>query len=949
MTTEIRFEPTLFIFLGTSSGQIGWRLKELFRKAYGDVPILRFLWIDADSTIDPQAASGFRPSERVELVGFNGDAVLANLNNYPTIKSWWPRASRLKAGFISRGAGQMRPVGRLSLFRMFNDRTTGPAFIDKLRQATESIQQIEHIDATERMSTEKHHFVVERGSVRVVMFFSTCGGTGSSMTFDIAYLCRHFLRDLNPSIMSVAILPSIIDKAIKNETPTQRERIRANTYAWFRESNHLLEKPYWQVTYPEGAPVNVQAPPFDMTFVLELGNQAGNRLNSDEDIFNMIASAIFLDTGSSIGGAMRGFNANVSVLLEEFRGRQRAYSSLAAASLIYPAEKILNYCSARLGANVIRNACLRSPDPREVEDTAIAILARMRLQDDQILEDLLADAKFSGLNIPAIRKAENIEEIRRLLALQEETDSKEREYIKTKITERVELDLERFQDKFQDEATRLILDKNAQFAQAVLVKIAGGKSSGTRGADREYILSQLSRKITQQGIHEMELATALSEYQRSQQRLRRMSGDAIRTVQRLLLKKTWLEGLNRARNDCLSWVDTRNQRDLQLHAQRQAIHLYSQLGEYLRSLSASLAGLLQILERAGEKLDARAIENLKPLNAEEGIYELTIEAVDTGYIRHFYEKRMGSLNPVTVYHSFSKEQEVDSWKNLLSWGERKWADGIQENARGYFYDDVENTSLLEALTEYYGKGAAAKIEKELDRLVRYCHPFWQFDTNSGIQGQEGKSIIGVEDERSDLIPAKYHEDTQYEIKSTGFLHRIDFARVQHGLPAFLLRNMGDYKAFYEEKRKGIDPLHVFPEAFSSSDVMPEEKQETRNLFAIAAAFDYVIQIGSFYYFDPEKDYSQRQIRPVREYRLDQGREKAENAFIQRDDLARLAEELIERDVVNIGNKAAIALLDGKINEYKKALSDMPPDGALRHQFEREITALQDKQSQLGKL
>ena len=173
MTTEIRFEPTLFIFLGTSSGQVGWRLRELFRQAYGDIPILRFLWIDADSTIDPQAASGFRPSERVELVGFNGDAVLSNLNNYPAIKAWWPRNTRLKAGFISRGAGQMRPVGRLSLFRMFNDRTTGPAFIDKLRQAAEAIQQIEYIDATERMSTEKHHFVVERGSVRVVMFFST--------------------------------------------------------------------------------------------------------------------------------------------------------------------------------------------------------------------------------------------------------------------------------------------------------------------------------------------------------------------------------------------------------------------------------------------------------------------------------------------------------------------------------------------------------------------------------------------------------------------------------------------------------------------------------------------------------------------------------------------------------------------------------------------------------
>jgi len=150
MTTEIRFEPTLFLFLGTSAGQIGWRLKELLRRAYGDIPILRFLWVDADSTVDPYAAGWFSPTERTELVGFNGDAVLSNLGNYPCIREWWPRESRLKAGFVNRGAGQMRPVGRLALFRMFNDRTSGPAFIDKLRQATEAILQIENIDATEQ-------------------------------------------------------------------------------------------------------------------------------------------------------------------------------------------------------------------------------------------------------------------------------------------------------------------------------------------------------------------------------------------------------------------------------------------------------------------------------------------------------------------------------------------------------------------------------------------------------------------------------------------------------------------------------------------------------------------------------------------------------------------------------------------------------------------------------
>ena len=161
MQTEIRFEPTLFVFLGTSSAQIGWRLKELLRKAYGDVPILRFLWVDADSTVDPHISSWFVPVERAELTGFNGDAVLANINNFPTIRNWWPRESRLKAGFINRGAGQMRPVGRLSLFRMFNDRNSGPAFIDKLRLACESVQQIENIDATERMTNDGVRFVVE--------------------------------------------------------------------------------------------------------------------------------------------------------------------------------------------------------------------------------------------------------------------------------------------------------------------------------------------------------------------------------------------------------------------------------------------------------------------------------------------------------------------------------------------------------------------------------------------------------------------------------------------------------------------------------------------------------------------------------------------------------------------------------------------------------------------
>lgn len=946
MATEIRFEPTLFVLLGTSSGQIGWRLKDLLRRAYGDVPILRFLWVDADTTIDPDIAPWFSSAERAELVGFNGDAVLANINNFPAIKAWWNRDSRLKAGFISRGAGQMRPVGRLSLFRMYNDRNSGPAFIDKLRLATELILQIDNIAATERMSHDGMKYVVERSGVRVIFIFSTCGGTGSSMTFDLAYLCRHLLRESTPTLVSIGLLPSVIDKAIRNGTPVQRERIRANTYAWFKECNYLFENPHWRVAYPEGAPLNVQAPPFDMNFVVELGNQAGNRLRSDDEIYSMVASAIFLDTGSSIGGAIRGFNANVSVLAEEFQSRRRAFSSLAAASLVYPAEKIMSYCGARLGQSMIRDVCLLQPDRKQVSDAASALLGRLRLKDDQLIDDLLVGEQMDGLNLPAIRKATEVEDVRRLLVQQEECNNRDRDLIKDRINARMKDIAARAERSMADEVAVMTVERGVRFAQAVMAEI--GADTATQNGS--ISIAGLRAKLSQGGVSEMDLNLAEQEYQRAREQLRGMSGEVIYAAQKFLFKKQWQESLNRLRNDCLTWMHEFNQRALQLHTQRQAALLYEQLGEQSRRVRASLAGILQALERAAGKLEDRALDAMKPATPENGIYELAVEAVDADYIRAYFTRQMASgITPQASYQAFSRQIGALSLAALSAWDDQEWAWRTFSHASGYFADDIAQTSLLQALVEQYGDAAPRKISEKFDRLVRYCHPFWQYDANSGIQGQEGKSIIGVEDENSMLIPENYRSDPHYEIKSTGFKHRIDFARVQHGLPAFLLHDMPDYKSYYDQKRKGLDPLHIFPEAYVAEEVIPEARKEFRNVFAVAAAFGYIVQVGSFYYFDPEKEYSKSNIRPVRENRLEQGREKAEDAFIQRDDWVQWAEQLVERDIVNMGNQAAIRHLDEEIAQYKQGLSKMPPDGDLRRQMEGEIRALIVKQQQLGKL
>lgn len=946
--TEIRFEPTLFIFLGTSAGQVGWRLKSLLHKAYGDIPVLRFLWVDADSSRDDQAGQWFAPdNERVDLIGFNGDSVLANLAAYPTIRAWWLRESKLKPGYIQRGAKQIRLFGRLALFRMFSDRSAGPAFIDKLRASVEAIQNIESFDATEKMSTDNMRFIVDRGSARVFIVFSTCGGTGSSMTFDVAYLCRNLFRNSGVAVIGVSILPPVIDKAIKNETQIQWEKIRANTYAWFKENDYLLNHPYWNVLYPEGAAVNIQAPPFNLNFVVDLGNQAGNRLNSEDDIFTLIAQAIFLDTGSSIGGAMRGFNTNVSVLLEEFRGRQRAYSSLAAASLIYPAEKILNYCSSRFGLSLIKDGLLAQPIPEQVLEEALSLAGRLRLRDNQLLMDLLSERQVTQLNAAVIRKAAEIEKVRNLLGKQETLDAEERErqcgMIAIKAAER----LRDISTQIDHEIAILAIQRGALFAQAVLDAMTMETDQRDLIAESTTSLNGFRSRIIQQGVTEDDLIHARNSYNGRRDHLRSMEADPKQAMMRLVAKKTWLRQLNQSKDESLRWLSDLNQISLQLAAQREAANIYDQLVHLSRNMIGLLAEMVQNARRVMSEMEKTAEENLKPSTLEQGIYEMALEAVDATYIRTYFEQHAKNLDATTCYRTVVGMIEIEDLPAVVSWSEADMGKQIAAYARSVFAAGVENTSLLDALADYHGVKAKGIIQDQFDHLVQHCHPFWQYNRDSGVSGFEGKSIIGVTDEHDELIPDKYRDNLQFEIKSTGFKHEIHAARILHGLPAFLLSGMDEYKTYYDSKRKGIDPLHILREAVVAEDVFPEENQDARRLFAVSAAFSYIVQISSWYYFDPRKEYKAAQIHPGRENQLAQGRENAETAFIHHPEFISQADGMIEKEIVRIGNETAIQLLEKAVLEHKETLAKMAPENELRRQYEKEILALQDKQRQLG--
>ena len=95
--TNINFAPTLYVFLGSTPAQIGWRLKELQDRAYGDLGIYQYLWIDTDETTDPDLDNWLKSVNvhRTLIGDYQPSDTLRNLDGFPTIKAWWPKSAQV--------------------------------------------------------------------------------------------------------------------------------------------------------------------------------------------------------------------------------------------------------------------------------------------------------------------------------------------------------------------------------------------------------------------------------------------------------------------------------------------------------------------------------------------------------------------------------------------------------------------------------------------------------------------------------------------------------------------------------------------------------------------------------------------------------------------------------------------------------------------------------------
>lgn len=388
----IRTIPSLVVGLGGTGKRALTHLKRRIFDTYGveELPWIRLLSIDTDSaTVNNPPVISQRDGSFISLGTTetrlidqsDTPQVISNLDAPENrhIKEWYPDPD-MKVDFpkAARGSGQIRMFGKIGLYKG-----------DSLHSTYRWLQQASHEVSDPAAWANFPSFRVDQNVQFVYVICSLCGGTGSGMFLDVAYLLRKIVG-VDPStkrFVGIFVMPEVYEPVIENQ---HIKRIYANAYAALREMDYLLNSPKrsYLIKGKDHTFVDFKGDvtPFDFVFLFNNKNRRGSVISQrqvsgdkpmaiDDRVAQYISETIITDVLSPVTERSESILSNIFTSLGEpeqvaDRTFHKVYSAVGVSSVKIPSvDQYADLLRIRLTDAVVD--FLLRPDP-DITEKALA-------------------------------------------------------------------------------------------------------------------------------------------------------------------------------------------------------------------------------------------------------------------------------------------------------------------------------------------------------------------------------------------------------------------------------------------------------------------------------------------------------------------------------------------------------------------------------------------------
>jgi len=754
---------TVVIGLGGTGRDVVLQLKRKYREVYGrvDIPSTRFLVFDTadqkELVVPGREPIELTPAEFLKLsVSHPARAVQVN----EEVEPWFPSDHRIPMVSITKGAGQVRALGRLALY--CNARNV----YDRIRKALDGVNAL-------RPHQDLGGFKVSsESSVQIVLVSSLSGGTGSGTFLDIAYVCRAHMRHGTDDLSAYLLLPDVFT------TLAATANVQPNAYAALKELDLLMDAEYGQKETSVNFGGNViswQDPPFDAVYLVNNRNQRGQVYETVEELTEVIALGIFVASGATGKDADDVRDNLQHQLTQKIFGKRPKYSSFGVSELVLDSDGKVDEEARRVAAATLEAVFLRSAPEPDVD----VFLSTVELTDRLAERVLLGEPPraVSGENV----RADGLD----TLIANGEKNLKDVHA----AAERVRGGLaDGFVASFEEEKLKRLssaagVPGTAKFLQTSLERLKELQERFAKAAakaEKEAVESR-QRLDTQRA----EVANVKKAWLRRQQKTRRLARNVAQTVNKAV-SSTWDQARNRKSEEVVGMV---------LQSVRQQYHELEELRDKVPGIAAELR------QRAAAKEQTEPFTVRMPCPITPGPAEADPEASD------FFEWLADTGRKLHDLLGLRKEEMVSVF--LAFAHTRKNVQALSKMQMSRAWEACSEADKLQYIKH---------LEELASPLWEYEGEYLGGDRSTAMLQIMGVPHAGLT--LADVLPRISQSGRSVHRATTRDERRLYCYKVEAAIPAYILSGIRNYRARFERMR-GETYFHIDRRWENIPDLCPE--------------------------------------------------------------------------------------------------------------------------------